>query len=194
MSQVKQQEKGSLSTLFWTFFKIGAFTFGGGYAMIPIIHKEAIETHGWITDADMLDIIAIAESTPGVLAVNTATFVGYKVRGFWGSVMATLGVILPAFIIISVLSYLIAQVRDNKWVSAAFQGIRAGVVVLILNAVLKLAKSCPKDAFNYAMMAIAFVLVAILNLPVIPVIIGAAIIGIVYTLLILPKLKKKEGK
>lgn len=192
MQQAKQN-KTSLLTLFTTFLKIGAFTFGGGYAMIPIIQKEAIENHGWISQDDMLDIIAIAESTPGVLAVNSATFVGYKVRGFWGSVVCTLGVVLPAFVIISLLSYFIAQVRDNKWVAAAFQGIRAGVVVLIINAVTKLAKGCPKDAFNYALMGIAFVLVAVFNLQVIPVIIGAALLGIVYTLLVLPKIKK-EGK
>lgn len=183
--------KTSLWTLFMTFFKIGAFTFGGGYAMIPVIQKEAIEKKGWITDDDMLDIIAIAESTPGVLAVNTATFVGYKVRGFWGSLVATTGVIVPAFLIISVLSYFIEQFKDNLWVAAAFKGIRAGVVVLILSAVLKLGKHCPKDWFNFTLMGIAFALVAFLDVPVIPVIIGAAVIGIVYTLWILPKLKNK---
>ena len=189
-----QQKTSSLWTLFLSFFKIGAFTFGGGYAMIPIIEKEAIEKQHWITNADMLDIIAIAESTPGVLAVNTATFVGYKVRKFWGSVAATLGVVLPAFIIISVLSYFIAQVRDNLWVAAAFEGIRAAVVVLIINAVVKLSKGCKKDWFNYCLMGLAFILVAFLNLPVIPVILCAAILGILYTLFVLPKMKAKEGK
>lgn len=190
------ENKTSLWTLFFSFFKIGAFTFGGGYAMIPIIEKEAIEKQHWITDSDMLDIIAIAESTPGVLAVNTATFVGYKVRKFWGSAMATLGVVLPAFLLISVLSYFLAQVRDNLWVAAAFEGIRAAVVVLIINAVVKLSKGCKKDAFNYILMGAAFLLVALLNLPVIPVILGAAVLGILYTLYVLPKMKnaQKEGK
>lgn len=190
---MSQDKPTSLWTLFLSFFKIGAFTFGGGYAMIPIIEKEAIEKQHWITDSDMLDIIAIAESTPGVLAVNTATFVGYKVRRFWGSLVATLGVVLPAFVVISILSYCIAQVRDNLWVAAAFEGIRAAVVVLILNAVFKLAKGCEKNWFSYALMAVAFLLVALLNLPVIPVILGAALLGILYALFLLPRLRKAEA-
>lgn len=190
---MSQDKPTSLWTLFFSFFKIGAFTFGGGYAMIPIIEKEAIEKQHWITDSDMLDIIAIAESTPGVLAVNTATFVGYKVRRFWGSLVATLGVVLPAFVVISILSYCIAQVRDNLWVAAAFEGIRAAVVVLILNAVFKLAKGCEKNWFGYTLIGVSFLLVALLNLPVIPVILGAAVLGILYVLFLLPRLRKAEA-
>ena len=96
-----------LFTVFITFFKIGAFTFGGGYAMIPLIQRETVENHKWISDDDILDIIAIAESTPGPIAINSATFVGYKVAGFWGSFAATLGVVLPSFIIILVISYVL---------------------------------------------------------------------------------------
>ena len=128
-----------------------------------------------------------------MLAVYTATFFWYKVRLVWGSLVATLGVVLPAFVVISILSYCIAQVRDNLWVAAAFEGIRAAVVVLILNAVFKLAKGCEKNWFGYALMAVAFLLVALLNLPVIPVILGAAVLGILYVLFLLPRLRKAEG-
>ncbi|MBQ1988903.1 MAG: chromate transporter, partial [Clostridia bacterium] len=91
--------------LFLTFFKIGAFTFGGGYAMIPLIQKEVVEEKKWITDDDILEIIAIAESTPGPIAINSATFVGYRVCGFWGSFFSTLGVVLPSFVIILIISF-----------------------------------------------------------------------------------------
>ena len=118
-------------TLFLTFLKIGAFTFGGGYAMIPLIQRETVETHGWVTEEDVLNIIAVAESTPGPIAINSATFVGYKVAGFWGSLCATLGVVLPSFIVISILSFFLEPFKQLKLVSLSPQeagGIR-GVAV-----------------------------------------------------------------
>ena len=96
----------TLKELFCTFFKIGAFTFGGGYAMISIIQKEAVEKKKWVSDEDILDVVAIAESTPGPIAINSSTFIGYKVMGFWGSFFATLGTVLPSFIIISIILFL----------------------------------------------------------------------------------------
>ena len=96
-------------TLFLTFLKIGAFTFGGGYAMIPLIQKEIAENKKWITEQDILDIIAIAESTPGPIAINAATFVGFKVCGFWGAFFSTLGIVIPSFIVISLLSFIIKE-------------------------------------------------------------------------------------
>ena len=90
----------TLLSLFWSFFKIGAFTFGGGYAMISLIQREAVEVKKWITEDDILDIIAIAESTPGPIAINSSTFVGYKVMGFWGAFCATLGTVIPSFVVI----------------------------------------------------------------------------------------------
>ena len=120
--------------LWWTFFKIGAFTFGGGYAMISLIQKETVENKKWITDDDILEIIAIAESTPGPIAINSATFVGFRVAGFWGSFFATLGMVMPSFVIISVLSRLVMQFSDIKAVQYAFFGIRAAVLALIIKA------------------------------------------------------------
>ena len=127
-----------LITLFTTFFKIGAFTFGGGYAMIPLIQRETVEKHKWITEDDILDIIAIAESTPGPIAINSATFVGYKTAGFLGAVMATLGVVLPSFCIILVISYVLREFREIKAVQYAFEGIRAGVLALLIKALVSM--------------------------------------------------------
>ena len=99
---ISTNQKEKLQTLFITFFKIGLFTFGGGYAMIPLIEYETVERHRWIKSEDILDIFAIAEATPGVIAINTATFVGYKVAGFWGSLLATLGVVIPSLSLIHI--------------------------------------------------------------------------------------------
>ena len=112
--------------IFAAFFKIGAFTFGGGYAMIPLIQKEAVEKHGWVSDDDILEILAIAESTPGPIAINSATFIGYRAAGVLGSVMATLGVVLPSFVIILTLSFVLQQFQELEAVRYAFTGIRAG--------------------------------------------------------------------
>ena len=123
-------------TLFLTFFKIGAFTFGGGYAMIPLIQKEVVENKKWITDDDILEIIAIAESTPGPIAINSATFVGYRVCGFWGAFFSTLGVVLPSFVIILIISFILNEFQNIKAVQYAFEGIRAGVLALLVKALL----------------------------------------------------------
>lgn len=144
--------------LFLSFLKIGAFTFGGGYAMIPLIQNEAIEKKHWINDEEMIDIIAIAESTPGPIAINSATFVGYKVCGFWGSVAATTGVVLPSLIIISIIALFFENFLEFAIIDAAFKGIRAGVAVLILNAGLKMFKSLKKSLVGYILMIAALVL------------------------------------
>ena len=124
-----------LTELFVTFFKIGAFTFGGGYAMIPLIQKEAVENKNWVSDEDILDIVAIAESTPGPIAINAATFVGYRTAGNWGSFFATLGVVMPSFIIISLIAILLSEFATLKPCVYAFYGIRAGVLALIIKAI-----------------------------------------------------------
>ena len=125
--------------LFATFFKIGAFTFGGGYAMIPLIQREIVDKKQWATNEDLLDIIAIAESTPGPIAVNAATFIGSKIDGFFGALFATLGVVLPSFITIFAVSFAIAQFEHIKLVQYAFTGIRAAVQC-------SLSAKCQQDA------------------------------------------------
>lgn len=168
--------------LFTTFFRIGAFTFGGGYAMIPLIQKETVETHKWITDDDILEIIAIAESTPGPIAINSATFVGFRVAGVLGSVAATLGVVLPSFIIISVIALLLSEFQHIQAVKYAFWGIRAGVLALVLKALINMYKKCKKNVMAYIVMALAFIGAAILGIHVLIIIVACAVIGLVYSL------------
>lgn len=171
-----------ITSLFLTFLKIGAFTFGGGYAMVPLIQKEVTEKNEWISDEEMLDVIAIAESTPGPIAVNTATFVGYKIAGFWGAFVSTLGVILPPFVIISLISGFLWQFREIKAVSYAFIGIRAGVLALIVKALISLFKKVSKTAFSYAIMAISLLIPTFFDINVIFVVIACAIAGIIFSL------------
>lgn len=168
-----------LSKLFLTFLKIGAFTFGGGYAMIPLIQKETVETNKWISDDDILEIIAIAESTPGPIAINSATFVGYKVCGFWGSFFATLGVVLPSFLIILTISYVLREFQDIKTVKYAFNGIRAGVLALLIKAIISMYKKIQKNLVSYIVMAFSFIIVAFFDINVLFVIIGCALIGLI---------------
>lgn len=169
--------------LFLVFFKIGAFTFGGGYAMIPLIQKEVVENKKWITDDDILEIIAIAESTPGPIAINSATFVGYRVCGFWGSFCATLGVVLPSFIIILIISALLGEFQNIPVVRYAFNGIRAGVLALLFKALWTMYKKSPKSMAAYIVMGAAFVLTAFLDVPVLAVIIGCAVFGLITSLI-----------
>ena len=147
-----------LLSLFWTFFKIGAFTFGGGYAMIPLIQKETVEIKGWITDDDILEIIAIAESTPGPIAINSATFVGYRTAGVLGAACATFGVVLPSFCIILAIASVLREFQEVKAVQYAFNGIRAGVLALLFKALWGMYKKSPKGWVSYVVMAGAFVI------------------------------------
>ncbi len=175
--------------VFLTFFKIGAFTFGGGYAMIPLIQREAAEKHQWVSDEDILEIVAIAESTPGPIAINAATFVGYRACGVLGSVCATLGVVLPSFLIILALSGILRIFQENRYVQYAFRGIRAGVLALIVKALWGMYKKCPKNWVSYVVMVAAFVLVAVFDVAVLPVLMGCAVFG-----LITATAMEKEGK
>lgn len=165
--------------LFLTFFKIGAFTFGGGYAMIPLIQNEAVEKRHWVTDDDILEIVAIAESTPGPIAINSATFVGYRAAGVLGSVCGTLGVVLPSFVIILALSFVLQEFQALRAVQYAFFGIRAGVLALLLKALWTMYKKSPKGWPAYVVMGLSFLLTAVFSINVIFVIIGCAIFGLV---------------
>lgn len=170
-----------LSDLFLTFAKIGAFTFGGGYAMIPLIQREVVDKKNWISNEDILDVIAIAESTPGPIAINSATFIGKKVAGIKGAVAATAGVVLPSFLIIIAVSFVLEAFQHIKAVRYAFWGIRVGVLALILKALWSMFSVCNKNGVSYAVMALAFLLVSVLKLSVILVIVICALLGILYT-------------
>ena len=132
-------------SLFLTFAKVGVMTFGGGYAMLPILQREVVENKGWATDEELTDYFAIGQCTPGVIAVNTATFIGQKRRGIIGGIVATLGVVFPSLIIIAALAGVIDAFSHLAWVQHAFAGIRVCVCVLIFNAVLKLLKKSVID-------------------------------------------------
>lgn len=169
----------TLWQVFWTFFKIGAFTFGGGYAMIPLIQRETVEKHNWITQDDILEIVAIAESTPGPIAINSATFVGYRVAGVLGSAFATLGVVLPSFAIIMVLSFVLRQFQQLQAVKYAFAGIRAGVLALLLKSLWSMYQKSPKGWPAYVVMAGAFAVSTFVEINLLFVIIGCGIFGLV---------------
>ena len=173
----------TLWQIFATFFKIGAFTFGGGYAMIPLIQKETVENHKWISDDDILEIIAIAESTPGPIAINSATFVGYRTCGVLGAAAATFGVVLPSFLIILAISFVLREFQELKAVQYAFNGIRAGVLALLFKALWGMYKKSPKGWAAYVVMGGAFLLTALLKVNVLPVIIGCALFGLATAML-----------
>ena len=134
-----------LLDMFLTFAKVGVMTFGGGYAMLPILQREVVDSKGWATEEELMDYFAIGQCTPGVIAVNTATFIGQKNRGMIGGISATLGVVFPSLLIISALAGVIEAFSHIGWVQNAFGGIRVCVCVLILNAVVKLMKKAVVD-------------------------------------------------
>ena len=177
--------------LFITFIKIGAFTFGGGYAMVPLIQRETVEKKKWINDDDILEIVAIAESTPGPIAVNSATFVGYKTAGVLGAAAATIGVVLPSFTIIYFISFVIDKFENNTAVKYAFSGVRAGVLALIIKALWTMSKKSAKNIISFIITAFAFVFAA-LNIYVIYIIVACAVTGIVSSLIMSGREKKKN--
>jgi len=168
--------------LFLTFLKIGAFTFGGGYAMIPLIQKEVCENKKWLSEKDISDVVAISESTPGPIAINAATFVGSRRAGFRGAFMATLGVVLPSFLIISLLSLILTEFQSYKAVRYAFMGIRAAVLALILKALWMMFKASKKKLVSYFIMAASLVLTAFLKIDAVFVIIGCGLFGLLWSL------------
>jgi chromate transporter len=190
--------KNILLRLFLTFLKIGATTFGGGYAMIPIIRNDVVDHQKWLSEEELLEILAIAESTPGPIAVNVATYTGYKIKGFWGSVLATLGVVLPSFIIIFGISILYNYVKDNPYIAAAFMGIKAAVALLILTAGLRMLKKMKKTwysipVFILIMSALIVFDLFALNFSSVFLILGGAALGF-FLFYLFPIIKKKTKK
>lgn len=147
----------TLCSLFASMFKIGLFTFGGGYAMIGFLEREFVEKKKWLSNDEFMDLIVIAESTPGPIAINCATYIGHKVGKGWGAVAATLGMVIPSFSIIYLISLFFNQFLSITWVSSAFRGIQACVVFLILSAGLKMLKKMKKTAFSITTAAVTFV-------------------------------------
>lgn len=164
--------------LFCTFFRIGAFTFGGGYAMLPMLQKEVVEKRNWATDEEILDYYAVGQCTPGVIFVNTATFIGLSRKGLLGGIVATLGVVTPSIIIISLIATAISNFSEIAAVQHALHGIRIAVCVLIFNAVFKLFKTGVKDTIGIVLFALALIATYLSLVPTIAIVVASAIIGI----------------
>ena len=147
--------------------------------MIPLIQKEIVEKRRWISSDTVLEIIAIAESTPGPIAVNTATFVGYRIGGFWGALFATVGIVLPSFFVILAISYVLQEFSHIKAIQYAFFGIRAGVLALILQALFSISRQTKLDILSWIIMGAAFILVAFLGVDTLIVILGCALFGVI---------------
>ena len=179
---------GFLIKLFLIFCKIGLFTFGGGYAMYPVIKGEIIDKRGWITEEELMDYYAIGQCTPGIIAVNVATFVGKKLKGFFGAVFATLGVIFPSVVIITIIAAFINNFADLWYVQSAFSGIRVAVIVLILNTIISMWKKSIRNVFDYVVFLLALVLSFFNILSSVFVVVLSAVAGIVYT-----PIKTKKG-
>lgn len=176
--------------LFYIFFKIGSFTFGGGYAMIPLIQKEVVNNKNWIDKNEFIDMLAMAQSAPGVMAINTSIFIGYKIRGFKGSVVAALGTALPSFIIILLIAMVFTNFRTNETVERIFKGIRPAVVALIAAPLYNMAKSAGVTWKTIIIPIVAVLLIAWLGVSPIWVVLAAIVGGIFYGMFQSKKLTK----
>lgn len=165
--------------LFITFAKVGVMTFGGGMAMLPILQREVVQNKGWATDEELTDYFAIGQCTPGIIAVNTATFIGQKQRGVLGGIVATLGMVFPSLVIITALAGLITNFAHVAWVQHAFAGIRVVVCVLIFNAVLKLWKSAVHDVWGALLFAAVLAATLLTGLSPVVYVLLSAVAGIV---------------
>jgi chromate transporter len=202
MGQMKNSEKEMLGMpilieLFLTFAKIGLFTFGGGYAMLSIIENICVEQKNWITHDEMMNITVIAESTPGPIAINCATYVGYKKGKLPGAVLATLGVAIPSFVIIFVISMFLEGFLEITWIAHAFQGIKIAVGILILDAAIKMIRKMQKKPLQIGILFASFAVIMLINvlklhLSSIVVMLAAALISVAFFLA--DKVRRKEGK
>ena len=174
-----------LVEMFLAFAKIGVMTFGGGYAMLPILQRELVEKREWVTEEELMDYFAIGQCTPGIIAVNTATFIGQKRRGNIGGIAATLGVVFPSLVIISILAGFIAGFAHIPWVQNAFAGIQVCVCVLIINGTMKLLKKAVIDKPTAAIFAAVLLGSSVLDLSPVVFVVVSAVLGIL--------IKSKEG-
>ncbi len=167
--------------LFLAFARVGVMTFGGGYAMIPILEREIVDRHGWATEEELMDYYAVGQCTPGVIAVNTATFIGCKIAGTVGGIVATLGIIFPSLVIITLIAGILTNFADVPAVKSAFAGIRVCVCVLIFNAVLKLWKKAVVDKITLVLFLGVFLLSVFFDISPIVFVVFCAAAGIVLT-------------
>lgn len=167
-----------LATLFGVFFKIGAVTFGGGYAMLPLLNSELADKRGWTTNEQLLDYYAIGQSTPGIIAVNVATFIGYNRAGILGGIIATTGVVMPSLIIITLLARFISNFSEIAWVQKALTGINVAVAAMLSKAVWTFTKKSVKNIWSFLILAAAFVAMYFFGIGSVWVIVTSAALGI----------------
>lgn len=168
-----------LFKLFLTFAKVGCFTFGGGYAMLPLLQKEVVEKNNWATEEELMDYFAIGQCTPGIIAVNTSTFIGYKRKGIIGGIAATLGMVFPSIIIITIIAAFIRSFAELEIVGHALNGIKAGVCALILDAVIKLTKKSIIDKYTLTLFVAVFFIALLTDISTVILIISSGILGVV---------------
>ena len=184
----------TLLQLFLIFARIGGFTFGGGYAMLPMLQKELVENKGWTTNEELIDYYAIGQCTPGIIAVNVATFVGYKTKGILGGIFATLGMITPSIIIVGLIAAFISGFQDYEIVQWAFSGIRAAVVALILSAMWKIAKKSIVDIFAFVIFIIVAIVSFFTDLSPVIFVVAAGVCGLVLNSTGIRKAKGEKKK
>ena len=180
---MEADKKTSYLTLFWVFAKVGIMTFGGGYAMLPILEREVVENHHWASNEELADYFAIGQCTPGIIAVNTATFIGYKERGILGGIFATLGIAAPAILIMIALAGILTQFIENIFVQKAFAGIRVAVCVLIFNAVWKLKKSSITNILTFVLFLIITLVALFLDISPVLIVLFDIIFAVLYQVL-----------
>lgn len=174
------EQKTGFWQLFTVFFRIGLFTFGGGFAMMPLIEKEIVDVHGWVKKDEILDIFALAQSVPGAIGPNTAIFIGLQLRGLAGAIVALLGVITPSILIILIIAHFFVQFQANPHVMRAFSGVKAAVIGLIAAAAFRAGKNAIVDRFGLVVAFVALILSAFEIIPVVWVILLGGLSGILY--------------
>ena len=187
-SNYKDSKMYRFFDLLFTFARIGLFTFGGGLAMMPMMQKELVDKKQWITEEDLIDYYAVGQSTPGIIAVNVATFVGFKRAGVLGGIIATLGIISPSILIIMLLAGGINSISEYPVVQSALKGINVAVAALLTSVIIKFAKKTIKNFWNFLFMMISFVCIFFFKVPSFIVIVVAIVIGVLNTL----RLQKKQ--
>lgn len=166
--------------LYWAFFRIGGLTFGGGLSMLPMLKYELVEKKKWVDEDTLLDCYAVGQCTPGIIAVNTATYVGYLKKGLSGAIAGTAGMITPSIVLITILSMFLSNFLDNVWIQHALMGIRGVVCALMLNTVISLAKKSLVSPLCVVVGVVAMILALLTDVPTVLIVFGAAVLGILY--------------
>ena len=181
----------NLFQLYWSFFKIGGLTFGGGLSMLPMLERELVQRRKWVTEEEILDFYAIGQCTPGIIAVNTATFVGYKKEKILGGIFATLGMISPSIIVISLVAAFFEMFLSNKWFAHALMGVRSVVCAMLINTVINLGKKSLKSVYSWIICIVILALGFFTKIPTVVLVLMAAAVGIIVNEI---KFRREEKK